>query len=97
MINNYRDYEQDREVSKNTIVVLLGKKFGLGMFLLVMISTLLIPFLVPSAWPTIFLLPVGIYSFIRLPKALTAKITIRCLLLLLLQFWVILCVCCLDI
>ena len=74
VINNYRDYEQDREVSKNTIVVLLGKKFGLGMFLLgVLISTLLIPFLVPSAWPTIFLLPVGIYYFIRLPKALTRK------------------------
>ena len=59
-------------VGKKTLVVILGKRFGLVLFLVgVLISTLLIPILVPSAWPTIFLLPFGIFSFWRLPKALT--------------------------
>ncbi len=72
VVNNYRDFKEDRVVGKKTLVVILGKKFGLVLFLVgVLISTLLIPILVPSAWPTIFLLPFGIFSFWRLPKALT--------------------------
>ena len=72
VVNNYRDFKEDRVVGKKTLVVILGKRFGLVLFLVgVLISTLLIPILVPSAWPTIFLLPFGIFSFWRLPKALT--------------------------
>ena len=74
VVNNYRDYEEDMEVGKKTLVVLFGKKFGLGLFLIgVLIPNLLIPFLVPSAWTTIFLLPLGIYIFLSLPKALISK------------------------
>ena len=72
VVNNYRDYEDDKEGGKKTLVVVLGKRFGSGLFLAgVLISTLLIPFLVPSAWTTIFLLPLGVYSFTQLPKALS--------------------------
>ena len=72
VVNNYRDFKEDMVVGKKTLVVILGKRFGLVLFLVgVLISTLLIPILVPSAWPTIFLLPFGIFSFWRLPKALT--------------------------
>ena len=72
VVNNYRDFKEDRVVGKKTLVVILGKRFGLVLFLVgVLISTLLIPILVPSAWTTIFLLPFGIFSFWRLPKALT--------------------------
>jgi 1,4-dihydroxy-2-naphthoate octaprenyltransferase len=28
VVNNYRDYEQDKEAGKRTLIVLLGKKFG---------------------------------------------------------------------
>ena len=74
VVNNYRDYEEDMEVGKKTLVVLFGKKFGLGLFLIgVLIPNLLIAFLVPSAWTTIFLLPLGIYIFLSLPKALNSK------------------------
>ena len=71
VVNNYRDYKEDKKVGKKTLVVLLGKRFGLCLFFIgVFVSTVLTPFLVPSAWTTIFLLPIGIYSFVKLPKAL---------------------------
>ena len=71
VVNNYRDYEEDKQVGKRTIVVLLGRPAGLALFSLsVLISTLLIPFLVPSTWPTIFLLPLGIYAFLQLRKSM---------------------------
>ena len=70
VVNNYRDYEEDKKVGKRTLVVILGRPFGLFLFICgVLISTLLIPFLVPSAWPTIFLLPVGCFAFLQLRKA----------------------------
>ncbi len=33
VVNNYRDYEEDKKVKKNTIVVLLGRNFGKGLFI----------------------------------------------------------------
>ena len=74
VVNNYRDYDEDEKVGKKTLVVLLGRGFGLFLFTCgVIISTVLIPFLVPSAWPTIFLLPLGCYAFIGLRKSLNAN------------------------
>ena len=71
VVNNYRDYEEDKKVGKRTLVVIFGRPFGLFLFICgVLISTFLIPFLVPSAWPTIFLLPVGCFAFLQLRKAL---------------------------
>lgn len=34
VINNYRDYEQDKKANKNTTVVLFGKKFALSFYLI---------------------------------------------------------------
>ncbi len=71
VVNNYRDYEEDKKVGKRTLLVLLGRPTGLVLFSSgVLIATLLIPFLVPSAWPTIFLLPIGIFAFLKLRKSL---------------------------
>ena len=71
VVNNYRDYDEDKKIGKNTLIVILGKKFGLCFFIFgVLVSTILIPFLVPSAWATIFLCPLGVYSFLILRKAL---------------------------
>jgi len=33
VINNYRDFESDKAVRKNTLIVLLGRKFGIFLFL----------------------------------------------------------------
>lgn len=74
VVNNYRDFDEDRKSGKKTLVVIFGKKAGLVLFLVgVLVSTLLTPFLAPSTWPTIFLLPIGFYSLIRLPKALNRR------------------------
>ena len=71
VVNNYRDFEEDRDVGKRTSVVIFGKTFGLFLFVIgVGVSTILIPFLVPSAFPTIFLCPLGLYTFFLLRKAL---------------------------
>ncbi|MDA7757992.1 1,4-dihydroxy-2-naphthoate octaprenyltransferase [Opitutales bacterium] len=72
VVNNYRDYEEDKKVQKKTLVVYFGKKFGLVLFLLgILVSTILIPFLIPSAWTTIFLAPLGFYVLFILRKAVT--------------------------
>ena len=74
VVNNYRDYEEDKKVGKRTLVVIWGRPFGLFLFSRgVLVSTVLIPFLVPSAWPTIFLLPLGCFAFLQLRKALISK------------------------
>ncbi len=33
VVNNYRDYEEDKKVGKNTILVLLGKNFGKALYI----------------------------------------------------------------
>jgi 1,4-dihydroxy-2-naphthoate octaprenyltransferase len=74
VVNNYRDYEDDKKVGKNTAVVVFGKRFGLALFLMgIFVSTILTPFLVPSARTTIFLAPLGVYAFLILRKALTKR------------------------
>ena len=39
VVNNYRDYEGDRIVSKNTLIVLFGKKFGKLLFLVCLLTS----------------------------------------------------------
>ena len=74
VVNNYRDYLGDLKVGKKTTVVIFGLKFGRFLFLIgVLVSTLLIPVLVPSAWSTIFLLPLGLFLWLKLHKALIYK------------------------
>ena len=69
VVNNYRDYQEDKKVGKRTLVVILGRPFGLFLFICgVLISTLLIPFLVPSAWPTIFYCQWGALHFFSCVK-----------------------------
>ena len=46
VVNNYRDFDEDRKSGKKTLVVIFGKKAGLFLFLVgVLVSTLLTPFL----------------------------------------------------
>jgi len=52
LVNNYRDYEQDKAGNKRTTVVLFGKRFGEVMYLLNGVIALLLasPFLFGEIW-----------------------------------------------
>ena len=67
VVNNYRDFENDKLVRKNTSVVLLGKKFGLFLFL---VGVLFPPFFCilanQSFWPLSFTIILGLLSFSKL-------------------------------
>jgi len=60
VVNNYRDFESDKAVRKNTSIVLFGRKFGIflylvGVFLPVLFGILANNFLVLLILPTSFL------------------------------------------
>lgn len=42
VVNNYRDYEQDKQASKRTSIVLFGRRFGLGFYLVNLVLAMLI-------------------------------------------------------
>jgi 1,4-dihydroxy-2-naphthoate octaprenyltransferase len=74
VVNNYRDWESDKEVGKNTLVVLLGRKFGLILYLMgIVISTMLCPVIDSDLQRISFLAPIGLYLTYRLKKADSAK------------------------
>ena len=74
VVNNYRDWESDKEVGKNTLVVLLGRKFGLILYLLgIFISTIFCPLIDTSLQKTAFLAPIGLFLTYRLKKADSAN------------------------
>jgi 1,4-dihydroxy-2-naphthoate octaprenyltransferase len=74
VVNNYRDFENDKLVRKNTSVVLLGKKFGLFLFL---VGVLFPPFFCilanQSFWPLSFTIILGLLSFSKLVVAQSKK------------------------
>jgi 1,4-dihydroxy-2-naphthoate octaprenyltransferase len=74
VINNYRDWETDRDVGKKTLVVLFGKKFGLLLYFLGMAVPLVICPLIDRQFMTVtlFILP-GAYLYHRLSVAKTKK------------------------
>jgi 1,4-dihydroxy-2-naphthoate octaprenyltransferase len=70
VVNNYRDFENDKLVRKNTTVVLLGKKFGLFLFLVgVLLPPLFCILANQSFWPLSFTIILGLFSFRKLIAA----------------------------
>ena len=70
VVNNYRDYEDDRIVSKNTLIVLLGKKFGKFLFLVcLMTSTIFCPLFDENLRFCILVFPLGVAVFYKMVKA----------------------------
>lgn len=59
VVNNYRDYETDKEVNKKTMVVILGKKFAILQFLSSLIYTsFILPYVFHlSYWNLLVLVP----------------------------------------
>ena len=74
VVNNYRDYHEDKIVGKKTSIVLFGRNFGSILFLLSLFYVfILTPILVPSAWATTFLFVIGLFLWDKLRKALISK------------------------
>ena len=45
LINNIRDIEEDRQAGKKTLIVRLGKRFGVGLYVACVLGAVLIPVL----------------------------------------------------
>lgn len=70
VVNNYRDFENDKLVRKNTTVVLFGKNFGLFLFLVGILFPPLFCILAnQSFWPLSFTIILGLFSFRKLVAA----------------------------
>lgn len=72
VVNNYRDFQEDRANKKKTSIVLFGKKFGEILYhLCFFISTFLCPILDQRISPVLILLPLGFFCGIKLQKLST--------------------------
>jgi 1,4-dihydroxy-2-naphthoate octaprenyltransferase len=74
VVNNYRDYEQDKKARKRTTIVLFGRTFGRFFYLANGIIALLLalPLFLPIGWPVI-LYAVFIPLFLHTRRELTGK------------------------
>ena len=74
VVNNTRDYEQDKLVGKRTLVVLLGKRSGLLLYAMgVSVSTLVCPYLEKEIALVAWVFPLGLFCLVKLTKATTRK------------------------
>lgn len=70
VVNNYRDRITDKEVGKNTIIVLFGKRFGIVLYFFgFLISTVLCPLLDNRLNLVVLFFPVGIFLVYKLSIA----------------------------
>lgn len=70
VVNNYRDWKTDKDVGKKTLVVLLGRKFGLLLFFLGNVVPLVVCPIIDKQFiaVTVFI-PVGLYLYYLLQVA----------------------------
>jgi 1,4-dihydroxy-2-naphthoate octaprenyltransferase len=74
VVNNTRDYGEDRLVGKRTSVVLLGRRSGLVLYATgVSVSTLVCPYLDNGIVSVVWVLPLGLFCLLKLTKASTRK------------------------
>ena len=74
VVNNYRDYEEDKKNKKNTLIVIFGRKFGFFLFISCnLIALLICPFLEPRLWLLYICLPLGLFGAFKILRAKTKK------------------------
>lgn len=74
VVNNTRDYGEDRLVGKRTLVVLLGKRSGLILYATgVLVSTLVCPYLDDGVVSVAWVLPLGLFCLFKLNRASTRE------------------------
>ena len=70
VVNNYRDWKTDKDVGKKTLVVLLGRKFGLLLFFLGNVVPLVVcPIMDKQFIAVTVFIPVGLYLYYLLQVA----------------------------
>lgn len=69
VVNNYRDYEEDRKVGKRTLIVRMGREFAHHLYLSCALSSLLLLFPIYSLW-SMWLLPVYGYAMVQAYRGL---------------------------
>ena len=74
VVNNTRDYGEDKLVGKRTLVVLFGRKFGLLLYAVGIVgATLVCPWLDRTMNPLVWVFPLGLFCFVKLAKASTRE------------------------
>ena len=74
VVNNTRDYEEDKSVGKRTLVVLIGRKFGLVLYAVgIVVATLLCPYLENTMSPLVWVFPLGLFCLVKLTNASTRE------------------------
>ena len=74
VVNNYRDWETDKEAGKNTTIVMFGKKFGILLYSLgILIPVIVSPLVDKKMEVVMWLLPVGIFLTYKLINAKSSK------------------------
>ena len=72
IINNYRDYQEDRKNKKKTSIVLFGKPFGVCLYFFCLLrGTLLCPFFDHRTLPVLLVLPLGLFCGVKLKRLKT--------------------------
>ena len=74
VVNNFRDYEEDKKNKKNTLIVIFGKKFGFYLFIFCYLIALIIcPFIEPRLWLLYICLPLSLFGTFKILKAKTKR------------------------
>ena len=74
VVNNYRDFEEDRSTGKNTLVVIFGRKFGLYFYAFgFLIASVGCSIAYDHSLFTLLLTPLALYSLRKLIRANEAK------------------------
>ena len=70
IVNNYRDFSEDKKNQKKTLVVIFGKKFGAFFHLsCIIISCVVCPFLNPKMLLSSFALPLGVFCNFKMRQS----------------------------
>ena len=70
VVNNTRDYEEDKSVGKKTLVVALGQRSGFVLYAMgVLVATLVCPYLDSTIVSVVWVFPLGLFCLLKLTKA----------------------------
>ena len=74
VVNNFRDYEEDKKNKKNTLIVIFGKRFGFYLFIsCYLIALFICPFIEPRLWLLYICLPLSLFGTFKILKAKTKR------------------------
>ena len=70
VVNNYRDYQEDKKNKKNTLIVIFGRKFGIFLFVACyFISFFICPIIEPRLWLLYLCLPLSLLGSVKILRS----------------------------